>query len=493
MTQIVASLVEKTPSGVADSSRKAFGVGADLVEVRLDHLDSISADTISQTRRAAQGPTIATLRSRRQGGRSDLKDKDRESKMSQVVGSDFEYVDFELGTDDKLLAKVMEEEIRPITIVSHHFGKPVSRSKVESTLIDACKAGDIGKVAMPCEHAGHAIMLAQLGLNLAKSRKRYVLIGMGAQGQLTRVCANQIGSKLAYACLPGKEAAPGQLDIVAQNRLLKGKRLLLGLLGHPVSHSVSKPMQEAAIDRAGLVGSYIPFDFPSEELDRRALNTLRELGFIGLNVTIPHKQWAFDICSRMGTAAAETKAVNTLTLGQKSIVGENTDVTGFARLIDGKIIILRNHKCLVVGAGGAARAVVYVLTERGARVTITDIEMKRARKLAREYDCRAVAPGSFFRSKDEFSLIVNCTPVGMKGVSDKSPVKDYLFKPGSAFIDIIFNPPETTAMKIAMQRGASAHGGLEMLVQQGAESFRLWTGKEPDVESMRQAARRALE
>jgi len=147
----------------------------------------------------------------------------------------------------------------------------------------------------------------------------------------------------------------------------------------------------------------------------------------------------------------------------------------------------------VVGAGGAARAVVYVLTERGARVTVTDIEMKRARKLAREYGCMAVAPGSFFRSKEDFSLIVNCTPVGMKGVSDKSPVRDYLFKPGSTFIDIIFNPPETTAMKIAKQRGANAHGGLEMLVQQGAESFRLWTGKEPDIESMRQAAWRALE
>ena len=493
MTQIVASLVEKTPSGVADSSRKAFGIGADLVEIRLDHLDSVSAETISEVRRAAQGPAMATLRSRRQGGRSDLKDKDREKKMIQIVGSDFEYVDFELGTDDDLLAKVMKEQIRPITIVSHHFSKPVSRSKVEGTLLEACKAGDIGKVAMPCEHAGHAIMLAQLGLSLAETRKRYVLLGMGSQGLLTRVCADQIGSRLAYACLPGKEAAPGQLDIVSQNRLLKGKKLLLGLIGHPVSHSVSRPMQEAAIDRAGLVGSYIPFDFPPEELDKRALNTLRELGFVGLNVTIPHKGWAFDICSRIGPAATETKAVNTLTLGQRSIAGENTDVTGFARLIDGKIIILRNHKCLVVGAGGASRAVVYVLTQRGAKVTITDIEMKRARKLAREYGCKAVTPGSFFRSKEEFSLIVNCTPVGMKGVSDKSPVKDYLFKPGSAFIDIIFNPPETTAMRTAKKRGASAYGGLEMLVQQGAESFRLWTGMEPDVEAMREAARRALE
>jgi len=252
-------------------------------------------------------------------------------------------------------------------------------------------------------------------------------------------------------------------------------------------------MQEAAIEHAGLRGAYIPFDFPPEDLDRRDLSILRDLGFTGLNVTIPHKGWAFDVCSRKGPAAAATTAVNTLILGKRSIVGENTDVTGFSHLIDGKIVITRNLHCLVVGAGGAARAAVYVLKERGAKVTITDIDTKKAKKLAREFGSRAVSPGSFYRTKQDFPHIVNCSPVGMKGASDKSPVKDYLFKPGVVFIDIIFNPPETTAMKTAMTRGAAAHGGLEMLVQQGAESFRLWTGKEPDVEAMRQAARRALE
>ena len=417
----------------------------------------------------------------------------KEKKVRQVVDSDFEYVDFELGVDDALLSDVRAEEVRPTTIVSHHFKKPVGRSTVEKVLANACRAGDIGKIAMPCDHAGHAVMLAQIGLSLANSRKKYVLVGMGAQGQLTRVCADRIGSKLAYACLTGKEAAPGQLEIASQRMMLKDDRLLIGLLGHPVSHSVSKPMQEAAIERAGMHGVYLPLDFPPDELDKRALGTLRDVGFVGLNVTIPHKAWAFDVCSRRGPAAAATGAVNTLTLAPKSVAGENTDVTGFSRLIDGKITITRNMKCLVVGAGGAARAVVYVLRERAAQVIVTDIDMKRARKLAREFGCRAASAGSFRHDKQEFPLIVNCSPVGMKGVSDKSPVKDYLFRPGVVFVDIIFNPLETTAMKVARSKGATAYGGLEMLVQQGAESFRLWTGKEPDVEAMRQAARRALE
>ncbi len=241
MTHIVASLVEKDVSGVSESSKRAFSEGADLVEVRLDLLDSISAETVREARLAAQGPAIGTLRSRDQGGKSDLKGDDREKKLRQVVDSDFEYVDFELRVDEGLLASVKAEEIRPIMIVSHHFKKPVGKATVEKVLMDACRAGDIGKVAMPCEHAGHAIMLAQIGISLAKSRKKYVLIGMGAQGQLTRVCADRIGLKFAYACLPGKEAAPGQLDVSTQRMMLKDDRLLVGLLGHPVSHSVSKP------------------------------------------------------------------------------------------------------------------------------------------------------------------------------------------------------------------------------------------------------------
>jgi shikimate dehydrogenase len=336
-------------------------------------------------------------------------------------------------------------------------------------------------------------MLAQTALALSKTKKRFVLIGMGKQGQLTRVCADKLGSELVYSCIPGREAAPGQLDVPLQRSLLDNRRLLLGLLGHPVSHSVSKPMQEAAITSAGLTGVYLPLDFPPEDLDRRALALLKDLGFAGLNVTIPHKFWAYKTSTKKGPPAVATRAVNTLKFTQDNIIGENTDVIGFLKLLESKTRVSENTNSLLVGAGGAARAVAYVLRRKGAKISVTDVDRERAKKLARDFKARAVTTMDLWREKQEFQLIVNCTPVGMKGASPGSPVKEYIFRPDTVFIDIIFNPPETSAMKLAQSRGARAYSGLEMLVQQGAESFRLWNGTEPEVKAMREAARRALE
>lgn len=493
MMQIVASLVERSISGISDSSKVAFSAGADIVEVRLDHLESVSDETIREARQVAHGPAIATLRSRSQGGRSALEGRAREAKLRRVLGCDFEYIDLELSTDAPLLKAVAKEELRPITIASQHFDSPVSRPRIEAAVAKACKAADIGKVAMPCEHAGHALMLAQTALSLSKTSKRFILIGMGAQGQLTRILADRLGSELVYSCIPGKEAAPGQLDVSTQRRLLSEKRVLFGLIGHPVSHSVSKPMQEAALTEADMDGAYLPLDFPPKELDKRSLALLRDLGFGGVNVTIPHKFWAFEQCTIKGAPAVATRAVNTIKFTRENFVGENTDVKGFSKLIERKLSISKNTNCLLIGAGGAAMAVAYVLHRAGARINVTDTDGERARKLARAFKGREVTARDIWKEKDSFKLIVNCTPVGMKGASDQSPVKDYVFHEGMVFADIIFNPLKTRAMTLAESKGAKACGGLEMLVQQGAESFRLWTGVEPDVATMREAARRALQ
>ena len=112
--------------------------------------------------------------------------------------------------------------------------------------------------------------------------------------------------------------------------------------------------------------------------------------------------------------------------------------------------------------------------------------------MSRRFRARTSTIGGLWKLRKDFDLIVNCSPVGMKGVSRESPVKPYVFRPGVVFVDVIFNPPVTEAMRLARREGAEAHGGLEMLVQQGAESFRLWTGIKPNVDAMREAAKGAL-
>jgi shikimate dehydrogenase/3-dehydroquinate dehydratase type I len=491
MTLVVGSLVERDAEGIAASSKLAFAQGADLVECRLDHLSHVSRGSVEEARRAALGPAISALRSRSEGGRSGLRGDKRNALLQAQLYSDFEYVDLELRTDGKFISGLNRERWDSKLIVSAHFLKPVKRPEIERALGECTSLGDVGKVAMVCEDATDALMLAEVGMKWSQRRKPCVVIGIGPHGQLTRILADRLGSALAYSCISGKPAAPGQLDIPTQSKLRNKDKTVLGLVGHPVSHSVSKPMQEEAMEKAGMIGAYVPMDFPLGEFSAGSIGVMRRLGFIGINVTIPHKKKAYSLCGQRGPAAKATGAVNTIKIEAGRLYGENTDVKGFAELIGGKTVITRGTKALLVGAGGAARAAMYVLKERGARVTVVDIEKRRADHLAKAFEAHSQSLPRLFKSGKHFGIVVNCSPVGMKGVPG-NPVVRSLFRPGSAFFDVVYNPQITKAMQTAEKAGAKAHGGLEMLVQQGAESFRIWTGVEPNLEAMREAARRAL-
>ena len=418
-----------------------------------------------------------------------MRGKQRQSQLRTIIGSQFEYVDLELETDKALISETSKKTARPALIASRHFHKQVSLGIVEDAIREACHVSDIGKVAMPCEDASQALMLARLGMRLSALGLRFVLLGMGEQGELTRVCARQIGSSIVYACLPGKKAAPGQLDVRRQKLLMSNSRVVLGLVGHPVSHSVSKPMQETALARAGIAGAYLQLDIPPDSFDAEAVETLRQIGFLGVNVTIPHKRKAFEICDRRGSEAVE--AVNTIKFDGTQVFGENTDVIGFSRMIEGKIDIDEHTDALLLGAGGAARAVATVLMRGRVRISVTDKFIERAEELTALVRGEAICLRSLKKTKRRFDIVVNCTPVGMKGAKQKI-INVRVFGKGTAYFDLVYNPPITPMMKVARAKGAKAYSGFEMLVNQGAESFRIWTGRRPDVDAMFSAGRRAL-
>jgi shikimate dehydrogenase/3-dehydroquinate dehydratase type I len=492
MTLIVASLVERSISGVSSSAKVAFKQGADLVEVRLDHLGKVDTSRLVDVKNAIAEPTIATLRSWSEGGLSNMSEQDRNYLIREILTFGFEYVDLELTTDKAIIEEVKWMSGKPQLIASRHFQKPASMSEVESSLAEACSLADVGKVAMRCEHEGHALMLADIGLRFSQAGERFILIGMGPHGVLTRICAHELGSAFAYACLKGKEAAPGQLDIPTQKGFLEKPMTVLGLLGHPVSHSVSQPMHEAALRRARLAGEYLPLDVPESLFGRRTIEVLRDLRFKGVNVTIPHKQSALDLCDELTSSARMTGAVNTISFDGLKIVGENTDLFGFSKLIEGKIRFRKKTEALVIGAGGAARAAVHVLKLKGAAVTVAARRLPQAQEVAERFKVKATSLEALRSSEARYDVVVNCTPLGMKGMPARNPVPLNSIRRGTVLFDIVYNPTITPAMKAAKRRRVKAYGGLEMLVQQGAKSFRIWTGKKPEISVMREAARRAL-
>lgn len=266
--------------------------------------------------------------------------------------------------------------------------------------------------------------------------------------------------------------------------------LYLGVVGFPIKHSVSPAMQNAALKKAGIDGMYLAFEVKPDSL-REAVYGARALGFTGVNVTIPFKEEIAKFL-RLDGHAAKLKAVNTVDL--REMVGYNTDVYGVKASfsdfdVNGKV-------ALVVGAGGAGKAVSLALIELGATVVLTNRTEFRgveAAEMLRKYgECIFCPYGRIDELKGKIDILVNATPVGMRGFIQKLPVPDEILQPGMVVFDTVYNPLETPLIQKAKENGCRVIYGIEMLVHQGAKAFEIWTGVKPDIEVMREAAIEAL-
>lgn len=253
-----------------------------------------------------------------------------------------------------------------------------------------------------------------------------------------------------------------------------------GIFGDPVGHTLSPPMQEAAFQVAGMDAVYLPFRVPPARL-RAALEGARTAGFRGLNITIPLKEGAFRLV-RPTRAARRMKAVNVVDLRRG--VGHNTDGEGALRALLRAGVEPRGRRVLLLGAGGSARAIAHALAERGAEVTIGNRTLPRARSLARETGGCWIPLRALAREVPRADIVVNATSVGMEG---GCLVQAAWLRPNQAVLDIVYKPRETELLRRARRRGSKAVEGLEMLVGQGAASFRFWTGREPPVNVMHRA------
>lgn len=273
----------------------------------------------------------------------------------------------------------------------------------------------------------------------------------------------------------------------------------VGLIGDPVGHSLSPALQNAAFAYHGLPDSYVLWHTPEVELAQRVA-MLRAEGMRGANVTIPHKTAVVPLLDALDPVAEAVGAANTIVrLPGGRLHGSNTDVQGFQRALNAVAFDPAGRSVVVLGAGGAARAVVYGLLHAEARsLTLVNRSVEQAETLLS--DCLATLdsdPSLLAMSFDdldlrqviaEADLLINATPVGLDGIG--SPIAADLLHPGLLVVDLIYHA--TPFLRAAAQRGASTQDGLEMLVQQGALSFEAWTGLPAPVDAMRAAAQQAL-
>lgn len=277
-----------------------------------------------------------------------------------------------------------------------------------------------------------------------------------------------------------------------------------GLIGYPLGHSVSPALQQAAFDRHGLPVRYCAWETPPAALADRVAQ-LREARVLGANVTVPHKQAVIELLDEVDREAAFLGAVNTIVNRGGRLIGFNTDVGGFLRALREDLgCDPRGKAALLLGAGGAARAVAYALAREGARaLTIVNRRAQRAENLARDMASTAAGTDIAAAAWEERALagiaagcdlIVNATTLGMwHGEAEgHSPLPAELIPSSASVFDLVYNPPDTPLLVEARRAGARAVNGLPMLVYQGADSFTLWTGLPAPVEEMAAAARSAL-
>lgn len=282
---------------------------------------------------------------------------------------------------------------------------------------------------------------------------------------------------------------------------IMGHTQVAGVIGWPIEHSLSPAMHNAAFAALGLDWCYVPFGVPPERLVE-AVRGLRALGVRGVNATVPHKEALLPLVDELTPEAEAIGAVNTLLFRAGGILGHNTDAAGFLRALHEAGFDPAGCKALVLGAGGAARGVVYALVSVGARVILLNRTEERAEALAAALRSRLpqadlttgpLTPGAIEHHLDGLDLVVNATTLGMWPHVEASPWPARLPFPRRAFCyDLVYTPRETHFMHQARSVGAQAASGLGMLVHQGAEAFALWTGVQPPVEVMRAACEEAL-
>ncbi|TET17459.1 MAG: shikimate dehydrogenase [Dehalococcoidia bacterium] len=286
------------------------------------------------------------------------------------------------------------------------------------------------------------------------------------------------------------------------NRVISGKTRICGIIGDPIEHTMSPVMHNAAFNQLGIDYLYVPFRVRKEELGK-AIGGMRALNIRGLNVTIPHKVAVIPFLDELDPLAEKINAVNTIANDEGILTGYNTDATGFLQALLDREVELEGKNMVILGAGGASRAISFILAERGAHLIILNrlLELDWAEELAsrisqiftKEVEALELTDENLVKVLEKADILVNATSVGMSPNVDEIPVPANLLKPSLIVFDIVYNPIKTRLLREAEAAGAETIGGLDMLVWQGALAFEKWTGLKAPVELMKKEAIKVLE
>jgi 3-dehydroquinate dehydratase/shikimate dehydrogenase len=329
---------------------------------------------------------------------------------------------------------------------------------------------------------------------LEKESDKHSLVGMcmGEQGVISRILGVRAGSVFTFAAVSAEEkTAPGQItaqelhDIYRIDQVDTATRVY-GVVGDPIAHSLSPAMMNAAFRRENVNAVYLALHAKAL---KDLLSCVREIPIHGLSITMPYKEAIVPHLDNTDAHTSKIGACNTVVRAQDGkLYGFNTDAAAVVRSLEQRVT-LEEAKILVLGAGGAARAAVFGLKERGSEVYILNRSAVPAQKLARQAKARTLKRADL--KKHAFDVIINATPVGLGNTRDTPLHADEIN--AKIVFDMVYDPAETHLMALAKARGAQVIPGIEMFVHQGAHQFEIWTGKPAPWDDMLRAATLTLQ
>lgn len=490
---IIANTVDDVLRDMAEASKVA-----DIIELRLDYIKNPDLKRILERRTR---PVIVTNRPTREGGKFDGSEEERVAMLKLAIRLQADFIDVEHDSI-QYINRDTEPRVpagKTKLIVSYHNFRetPADLTDIYQKLRQ-CGA-DMVKIVTFANTITDNIKIYRL---LQQAQAPLISFCMGEYGIISRILYKRFGSYLTFASLQkGKESAPGQINIhelfhVYQPQKQDKHTTIYGLIGNPVSHSISPIIHNTLFREMDFNSIYVPF-----KVDNIGdfIREFRELDVKGYSVTIPHKESVLNHLDAIDLMAKKIGPVNTIINRDGRLVGYNTDCDAAIQALEDinqasatgtKNDRLQGRHVTLLGAGGAARAIAFGLHERGAQVTIVNRNYERAQSLARDVGCISMKFNNLPEVKTD--ILINATPVGMFPKINETPIDKDRLKPGMIVFDTIYNPIETRLLREAKTQGCKIIGGLPMFANQAAAQFELWTGVTPPRELIREIAYKKL-
>ncbi|PUZ67312.1 hypothetical protein GQ55_3G424800 [Panicum hallii var. hallii] len=498
-TLVCASLTARSPQEMAAEVAATAALGADVAELQVGCLDGFQPrrDLPVLLAQPRPLPVIVAYRPKWEGGQYEGEDETRFETLLLAMELGAEYVDIEFKVADKFLKFLSGR--KPETcklIVSFHNYECTPSGEELLSLVDQIQAtgADIVKIATAATEIDDVSRMFQVLVHCKVKQLPIIGLVMKEQGFISRILCAKYGGYLTFASLEkGKESAPGQPTVAELINKYKIRQIgpdtkVFGIIGNPVGHSKSPFLQNQAFRSVGFDAVFLPF--LSDDLVK-FLNTFSSPDYAGFSCTMPHKETAVRCCDDLDPIARDIGAINTIIRRPDGkLVGYNTDYVGAIAAIEDAIRAsqptdpttspLARRLFVVMGAGGAAKAVAYGAKEKGARVVIANRTFARAQELANLIGGTALTLSELENYHPEEGMILaNATSVGMFPNVNDTPLSKKALRNYSIVFDAVYIPKETRLLREAAECGATVVDGLDMLVRLVMVQFGLFTGGMP--------------